>query len=389
MQPPPSPPPLWERLSTSRDPTAPTYQSGTVELEWLAELGPRLARSRKLFCNTSTNPGMVAKVKHWLSYAAVLHDAAADGVRPREPTAEESAVLSRFESAGRGTEWIEPLSGMGRHPFYHPRYFAKYCHFDRKLPKRSAFSTEYLIPADRCPTAHPGRRGLAGRGASHGAASHRSHSASSYGAASWRRPESRRILYDLGAGQFSGASGVDSEGRVADVTSAGASAVTSAGSASIAASIPFFVELYRRYGCCSSTVDPCPPLPPPPPTHLVALAPCFMSPPLTPSSIDRYSHMLYMSHVHVHMCRRCVAFDDIFAWEAASLDHRKWWADVPLSLRHRIRLYNTPVVEDAESLRRAHSVRTVNRTTGEEVWEGHGPAHSFLALLQATASKDE
>lgn len=43
--------------------------------------------------------------------------------------------------------------------------------------------------------------------------------------------------------------------------------------------------------------------------------------------------------------QRCVTFDHIFAFEAAAMSHRQFWHGVPPSLRAKIRLYNTPVVE--------------------------------------------
>ena len=49
----------------------------------------------------------------WLSYAKATRS----GSARRPPTTEQQRVLSRFDSADGTTEYIEPLTGMARHPF--------------------------------------------------------------------------------------------------------------------------------------------------------------------------------------------------------------------------------------------------------------------------------
>lgn len=41
-----------------------------------------------------------------------------------------------------------------------------------------------------------------------------------------------------------------------------------------------------------------------------------------------------------------IQFDGIFAWEAAGIDHRSYWKDVPAKVVPTLRLYNFPVEED-------------------------------------------
>ena len=262
------------------------YHSGSVEVDWLSDR--RVATNRQVFCNLSTHHSMVTKARHWLAYTTAASAAADGSSPPPEPEGEEQrAVLSRFVNDGR-TEWIEPLSGMARHPFFHP--WGGKCHFDKQVPKRGATDTNYLLPANLCGSTRPPRRS---------------------------------IFYDLGAG-----------GPRVNVDAIWNRETYS--------SIPYFVEAYRR---------------------------------------------------------RCVTFDDIFAWEAATLDHPKWWSDVPLELRHKIRLYNTPVVEDvngtASSATSASSTGQQNigcgrlRCVFNTTAAGRREAGSFLSLLRATARPED
>lgn len=43
---------------------------------------------------------------------------------------------------------------------------------------------------------------------------------------------------------------------------------------------------------------------------------------------------------------RCIEFQDIYAWEAQDIEHEQFWKQVPDYIRARLRLFNTPVVEN-------------------------------------------
>lgn len=49
----------------------------------------------------------------WLEYAATMNN----GYEARDPTEDEARVLSHFQCADGSTEYIEPLTGVARHPF--------------------------------------------------------------------------------------------------------------------------------------------------------------------------------------------------------------------------------------------------------------------------------
>lgn len=49
----------------------------------------------------------------WLEYAATMNN----GNEARDPTEDEARVLSHFQCADGSTEYIEPLTGVARHPF--------------------------------------------------------------------------------------------------------------------------------------------------------------------------------------------------------------------------------------------------------------------------------
>ena len=43
---------------------------------------------------------------------------------------------------------------------------------------------------------------------------------------------------------------------------------------------------------------------------------------------------------------RGIQFDGMFAWEAAGIDHSRYWSDVPAQTVPLLHLYNHPVLED-------------------------------------------
>ena len=65
--------------------------------------------------------------------------------------------------------------------------------------------------------------------------------------------------------------------------------------------------------------------------------------------------------------KRCVDFDDIYAWEATRHDPVTWWRYVPVSVRAKTHFYNVPVNESL----------------------GAKDGHSFLQHLAASAHPDD
>jgi len=127
------------------------YFPSTVEQAWME------APAAGKICEIAKRPKQVAAARLWLSYAARAkgtHNAAAP-----LPTPEEAAILSRYEcqlANGETTvEYIEPLTGVARHPF------AKVgCNFDEiGEPDVDIFDLSYLVLQDGCATGSaPGNR---------------------------------------------------------------------------------------------------------------------------------------------------------------------------------------------------------------------------------------
>ena len=207
------------------------YSPGRLEQLWLE--APHQTR----ICNTALQ--QVDDAKLWLSYSKAVFSP--KGQPAREPTAEEASVLSFF-SPKLGAEgkrsYIEPLSGMARHPL------ASICSSaSEQAFKVDLFDISYLIVENAC-----------GEG-----------------------PKPRTKYYDLGC-----ASNGDSADAFRNFD-------YHAGSG-MGPSIPLFFQMYKD---------------------------------------------------------RCLEFDEIYGWEARTINISDWWRPVPDSLRHRIRFYNVPVDERA------------------------------------------
>ena len=68
--------------------------------------------------------------------------------------------------------------------------------------------------------------------------------------------------------------------------------------------------------------------------------------------------------------RRCVEFDDFYAWEAQSYNPSTWWQGLPIDVRARMHFYNVPVEEGAQ---------------GQAQNGSYAGTNSFLNLLLASA----
>ena len=86
------------------------YVSSLMERRWLS------THHHKRICETATDSYELQHAKHWLEFSTP----SADGLFVRTPSAKQSEVLSNFTSCGKdghgGIEYIEPLTGMARHP---------------------------------------------------------------------------------------------------------------------------------------------------------------------------------------------------------------------------------------------------------------------------------
>ncbi len=82
------------------------YEPSQLELEWSSQ--PQAGHMCALM------EAQHEQVTHWLRYSSdVFHP---NGKAPREPTTEESAVLSRIRPRLDDWQYIEPLTGAARHP---------------------------------------------------------------------------------------------------------------------------------------------------------------------------------------------------------------------------------------------------------------------------------
>ena len=87
------------------------YEPGGLELEWKPPL-PVPSGGEVPICAVARRKSQRDGARHWLSYAE-----SSRGEQPRRPHPNESAVLSRFAASNGCDEYIEPLTGLARHPF--------------------------------------------------------------------------------------------------------------------------------------------------------------------------------------------------------------------------------------------------------------------------------
>lgn len=92
-------------------------------------------------------------------------------------------------------------------------------------------------------------------------------------------------------------------------------------------------ELHPKHRRCVNQGRASPPPPSPPPASSESLAAVAHGPSL-PLFIELYR-------------RNCIAFDRIYAWEAARYDPKLWWRDVPSDVRSKLEFHNVPVDENS------------------------------------------
>lgn len=111
-----------------------TYVPSDLELDWTTN------SSAGRICAIASTAKQLAGAELWLNYTR-----ASAG---RWPTEAESTVLSRFDSPDGSKEFIEPLSGMARHPL--ARVGCK--NINRSPRAVSIMDPSYLIPYSKCTT---------------------------------------------------------------------------------------------------------------------------------------------------------------------------------------------------------------------------------------------
>ena len=365
--PPPSPP-------APRCAACPLYVASAFEQAWTGASGS--ARGKICSVSASQLEGALA----WLAYAAA---AIGPGVAP-PPTHAQQAVLSRFlvpgvrASAGAGTaidvEYIEPLTGMARHPLagipgcimHHiskqhlPEHLkAAYSHARPARPHQrtehgvDVLNTSYLVLANRC-----------GAGAESS------------------RPR-RSFLFDLGCSSRAidappppplppSPPPVSLEERKYEVRLAGEALFRDTGRCDVGIKYrrskdKVWEQAYKRHWCVIASRK----------TTRAADANATgegyaalyrrgaggealkrnhsqasqgearavrdgelqqmgsgNEPGIAVSSLGFFTSMY---------ARNCIRFDGIYGWEAAPLAAGEWWRRVPISVASRVHLYNLPV----------------------------------------------
>jgi hypothetical protein len=254
-----------------------TYRPSRVEAEWLSTPSDGFA-TWKLgkICSLTARRSQTNATPHWLRFAKDFA-----GSAPREPTAEESDVLSRFE--GRGcTEFIEPLTGLGRHPW--AQSLGCKGRWPPSTPPnklRNKYSIDHLVIANHCGgSAQQGKRERCGGDERLVAPYGRCRSESILAALPTTRTTTRRspcctggrnLFFDLGCSVY---------GRQASLRKGIA---TGSG---LGTSLQLFTALYSK---------------------------------------------------------NCIDFDRLFAWEAHAYEPQAWWKYVPARMRARLTFFNVPV----------------------------------------------
>jgi hypothetical protein len=139
---------LYAHGKRNRETDKCTYTPSSIELEWTSK--PAVNK----MCEISRRPNQIKAANLWLQYAA----AAAD----RNPHDDEKAILSRFDCTdGNGeswVEWIEPLTGIARHPYaavgcntaLQPGAQCPGCTKTQSGYGINIFDLSYIIPTNGC-----------------------------------------------------------------------------------------------------------------------------------------------------------------------------------------------------------------------------------------------
>jgi len=116
------------------------YVPSVVERAWM---GGSVTHG---ICNLATSGTQIEAARLWLNYTeAVGWPAHLQAAPHRKPNEDERAVLSRFELPDGRLQYIEPLTGIARHPFARVG-----CKWPTSVSSTSIFDLRYLLLADQC-----------------------------------------------------------------------------------------------------------------------------------------------------------------------------------------------------------------------------------------------
>ena len=96
--------------------TTTSYQSGWPELAWRS-FQPKGHYGNAL-CSLLFSEAHINASHTWLGYVARVWPAGTPGTARAQPSAQEAEMLSRMHRADGEGDWIEPLTGSGRHPLF-------------------------------------------------------------------------------------------------------------------------------------------------------------------------------------------------------------------------------------------------------------------------------
>lgn len=313
----------------------------------------------------------------WLKFAIRFHEGGSRQRSSPQATDAERSVLSRFVR-GSEQEYIEPLTGLARHPLTPIWNCARKARAGGsnstlrsalgKFSPTGVLDTKYIVPANWCGRPRPPRAFFFDLGTS--------------------VPGD-----DWGEAEQSGYSGVPPSGSKADRARQAAKRV--AEKAARAAE-----KKARATGKASGTLRTTPKLSSKGVSsvhaqvidgHLVAYS----------AAVEEdlegigFSSLTFFSRLYA---ANCLAFDRIYAWEAAPYNAASWWRHVPLAVRAKLTFFNLPAESVQGSLSGvsggAHEGRTATTGTGTDGIGGAPepplPSPSDpLALIRAVARPED
>ena len=277
------------------------YSPSPMEGRWLS------THNHKQICSMATDSFELQCAKHWLKFSTP----SAEGPFVRTPTAEQAEVLSNFTSCqkdGHGAiEYIEPLTGMARHPLADVGCDNPRARDAREMQRslRAQFGG-HRRPSEMAPRATPVSPSM--------------NSSETPLARAHIADTSYIVLANQCGSRHLRASSSMRNTEERERADAGRN---------------FFFDL----GCAG---------PPPKEQDGMAHQPYHQHP-----SIPQFAEMY---------SKRCIEFDRIFGWELDPQNHAEWWESVPRKLRNKVTFFNLGVAKEeakhADQNKRAHRIES-------------------------------
>ena len=136
--------PTWKKLQVPAEVVrgGATYKSTNIEEKWTAK-GPRYGK----LCKTSEK--QYERAQKWTEYSESIFDARKKPYP--EPSPEVKAMLPSFRTGDSDVSYIEPLTGVARHPLWSA------CKHNQDIGfnSRDLFDIRYLILENRCGSSKP------------------------------------------------------------------------------------------------------------------------------------------------------------------------------------------------------------------------------------------